>query len=103
MCIRDRYEDGKFLIPPVPPLPKRILSKKGMDRRLSNEIPAVREAAKTDSEVAAWVVNYDAQISFNMETKEVIDQIEFLVTKNLCSRDVAENIKVSVPAPGIDS
>jgi hypothetical protein len=38
-----------------------------------------------------------------METKEVIDQIEFLVTKNLCSRDVAENIKVSVPAPGIDS
>jgi hypothetical protein len=98
-----RYEDGKFLIPPVPPLPKRILSKKGMDRRLSNEIPAVREAAKTDSEVAAWVANYDAQISFNMETKEVIDQIEFLVTKNLCSRDVAENIKVSVPAPGIDS
>lgn len=97
-----RYEDGKFLIPPAPPVPKRILSKKGMDRRLSNEIAAAREAAKTDPEVAAWVSNYDAQISFDMETKEVMDQIEFLVTKNLCSREVAENIKPQAPVRGID-
>lgn len=98
-----RYEDGKFLIPPAPPFPKRILSKKGMNIRLPNEIAAAREAAKSDSEVAAWISNYDAQMSFDMDTEEVIDQIEFLVTKNLCSREVAENVKLQGPVPGIDN
>ena len=97
-----RYEDGKFLIPPAPPIPKRILSKKGMNIRLPNEVAAAREAAKSDPEVAAWVANYDAQESFDMETSEVVNQIEFLVTKNLCSREVAENVKMSVPIPGVD-
>lgn len=97
-----RYEDGKFLIQPVPELPKRILTKKGMDTRLSSEIAAAREAAKSDSEVAAWVANYDAQESFDMNTKEVMDQIEFLVTKNLCSREVAKHVIPQMPVSGID-
>lgn len=98
-----RYEDGKFLIPAAPPLPKRISSKKSMNIRLANEIAAAREAAKTDPEVAAWVSNYDAQDLFDIDTKEVKNQIDFLIKKNLCSEEVAGSVMLQAPIPGVDN
>lgn len=85
----NRYREIKDFSPPKPP----IITKISFRFRLTNsEYVDILNAAKTDTEVQAWVETFNMVSQIDLESSRTIDGISMMVTKGLLTSQRANEI-----------
>jgi hypothetical protein len=84
-----RYIDNSFM-PPIPnPV---ILNKLQVIELLANDYNTIVSTSKTDVDVEVWLERFRLTELFNLSDNKVINDIQFLVTKNLINQQKANLI-----------
>lgn len=84
-----KYIDGQFYPPDPDPV---ILSRLQMIDALGNSYVSIVSTSKTDDEVEVWLEKFRLTETFNLSSADVINKINFLVTKNLITQEKANTI-----------
>ena len=83
------YVDGEFLPAPPPPVE---LSRLQLIDALGDDYYAIVAASKTDVQVEVWLEKFRLTNTFIMSDPAVIEQLQFLVNKELVSQNKIDQI-----------
>lgn len=86
------YVGGIFYAPPESPKPPKIYNRLQLIDALGTSYNSIISASKTDVEIEVWLEKFRLKEIFVSTDNAFIEDMNFLVTKNLITQEKADSI-----------